>query len=1000
MSHAKKILRDTYDIDASELTELPSERDQNFLVTTPRERLVLKIANVSESREILEFQNEALQHVADRDPDLPIPRLRTTRAGGAIADLESGHLCRLLSYLDAKPLAKTKPHSTQLLRSLGRALARLDVALEGFSHKAQGRYLYWDSKHAVKTIGDGIELIADDDRQQVADILAAFESDVAPRLDTLPAGVIHNDGNDYNILVDLKGGGEIAGVVDFGDMVSSALVFELANAAAYCMLDKSEPIGVAVDVVTGYHEVRPLTDDELAVLFPSIRIRLAMSVAVAARQTKDEPDKDYLRVSQASAWKLIAQLANECPRFAHYRFRDVCGRTPHPRGDAIAEWLGQQQSTVLPLELDETSVHSLDLSVGSTELGGLDVLDDVERFTAHVFGTIKTAGATVGIGRYNEARSLYTSEAFQPKKGESFNPRTVHVGLDLFVEAGTPLRAPLKGIVHSFQVNDAPLDYGPTMILEHATEEGDRFWTLYGHLSTRSLEGLNVGKVFEQGDVVATVGDYPVNGNWPPHVHFQIILDMLDKEGDFPGVVPPSVRSLWLGLCPDPSRLAGVASTEQVEVEVVPEHASERIRTQRKDHLSGTLSLSYSEPLHLVRGYRSFLYDTEARPYLDMVNNVCHVGHCHPRVVRAAREQLAVLNTNTRYLHRNIVDYAERLTAKLPDPLEVCFFVNSGSEANDLALRLARIHTGRNDTLVLDGAYHGNLSSLIEISPYKFDGHGGRGAPPHVHKLPMPDGYRGKFRASDPDYDAKYIKDVQQAVERPIDPIGTFIAESILSCGGQIVLPPRYLEEVYRIVRGAGGVCIADEVQVGFGRVGSHFWAFETQNAVPDIVTMGKPIGNGHPLAAVVTTRDIAESFQTGMEYFNTFGGNPVSCAIGLAVLDVIENEGLQENAAAMGEYLLNGLRVLKTQHPIIGDVRGRGLFLGFELVKDERLTPAAEQATYLVNRMKEEGVLNSTDGPLENVIKLKPPLVFTKSNAEFFLDELSAVLMEDPLQI
>ena len=1005
---AKKILRDTYDVDARELTELPSERDQNFLVTTPRERLILKIANASESREILGFQNEALQHVAERDPELPIPRLRKTRTGGAIADLESGHQCRLLNYLNGKPLAKTKPHSPRLLRSLGRFMARLDVALEGFSHKAQDRYLYWDSKHAVNTIGDGIELIADDDRQQVADILAAFESDVAPRLDTLPAGIIHNDGNDYNILVDLvdlddlddlKRGGEITGVVDFGDLVSSALVFELANTAAYCMLDKSEPIRVAVDVVTGYHEVRPLTDDELAVLFASIRIRLAMSVAVAARQTKDEPDKDYLRVSQASMWKLIAQLASECPRFAHYRFRDACGRTLHPRGDAIAEWLEKKQSTVLPFELDETSVHSLDLSVGSTELGGLDVLDDVERFTAHVFGKIKAAGATVGIGLYNEARPLYTSEAFQPKQGERYEARTVHVGLDLFVEAGTPLRTPLKGIVHSFRVNDAPLDYGPTIILEHATDEGDHFWTLYGHLSTRSLEGLSVGKVFDQGEVVATVGDYPVNGNWPPHLHFQIILDMLDKEGDFPGVVPPSERSLWLGLCPDPSRLAGVASTAGVE----PEQASKRIRAQRKARLSGTLSLSYREPLHIVRGYRSFLYDTEARPYLDMVNNVCHVGHCHARVVRAAEKQLAVLNTNTRYLHPNIVDYAERLTAKLPDPLEVCFFVNSGSEANDLALRLARIHTGRNDILVLDGAYHGNLSSLIEISPYKFDGRGGRGAPPHVHKLPMPDGYRGKFRSSEPDYGSKYVAHARETIERLAAdnrPIGPFIAESILSCGGQIVLPPRYLEEVYRIVRGAGAVCIADEVQVGFGRVGSHFWAFETQNAVPDIVTLGKPIGNGHPLAAVVTTRAIAESFQTGMEYFNTFGGNPVSCAIGLAVLDVVESEGLQENAAAMGEYLLNGLRMLKTEHPIIGDVRGRGLFLGFELVKDERLTPAAEEATYLVNRMKEEGVLNATDGPLENVIKIKPPLVFTKSNAEFFLDKLAAVLTEDPLQI
>jgi 4-aminobutyrate aminotransferase-like enzyme len=472
---------------------------------------------------------------------------------------------------------------------------------------------------------------------------------------------------------------------------------------------------------------------------------------------------------------------------------------------------------------------------------------------------------------------------------------------------------------------------------------------------------------------------------------------MLDAEGDFPGVVAASERSLWLGLCPDPSRLAGLAGVSGTRVET-PAGAGASIRSKRHEHLSEALSLAYREPLHIVRGWKSFLYDAEARPYLDMVNNVCHVGHCHPRVVRAAREQLAVLNTNTRYLHENIVAFAERLTATLPDPLEVCFFVNSGSEANDLALRLARLHTGRLHTLVLDGAYHGNLSSLIDISPYKFDGKGGRGAPPYVHKLAMPDGYRGKFRAADPSYGSKYIAEARAVLEQ--HPIGTFIAESILSCGGQIVLPPHYLRDMYRIVRDAGGVCIADEVQVGFGRVGSHFWAFETHDAVPDIVTMGKPIGNGHPLAAVVTTRAIAESFQTGMEYFNTFGGNPVSCAIGLAVLDVIEDEGLQENAAAMGELLLHGLRELQAEHPIIGDVRGRGLFLGFELVRDDELTPAAERASYLVNRMKEEGVLTSTDGPLENVIKLKPPIVFSKSNADYFLEKLATVLTEDFLQL
>ncbi len=1000
---AKAILHDIYDVKARELRELPSERDQNFLITTASEQLVLKIANASESREILDFQNQALAHVAARDPDLLVPRLRKTPGGETVSELSGGNLSRLLSYLDGKPLAKIRPHSPQLLRALGRFMGRLDVALEDFSHKGQDRYLYWDSKHAAKTIRDGIELIADDaGKQQVNNILAIYESDVVPQLESLPSGVIHNDGNDYNVLVQ---DGEIAGLLDFGDMVASSLVFEVANTAAYAMLDKSEPLTVAAAVVAGYNDARPLTEDELGVLYPLIQTRLAMSVSVAAWQTRDEPDKEYLNVSQAAVWKLLAQLASECPRLAHYRFRDACGHAAYPRAHAIVDWIERNPSSVLPFELNETSVHTLDLSVGSLELGGLDVLDDVERFTAHVFEKMKSAGATVGMGRYNEPRPLYTSEAFQPKPGESFETRALHVGTDLFVPAGTSLRAPLKGIVHSFQNNDAPLDYGPTIILEHTTDDGDRFWTLYGHLSTRSLEGLSVGKPFEQGEVLATVGDYPINGNWPPHLHFQIILDMLDMEGDFPGVVAPSERSLWLGLCPEPYRLAGLVGLPGREATVPDDthEQSESIRSERKEHLSATLSLSYRNPLHIVRGYRSFLYDSDARRYLDMVNNVCHVGHCHPRVVRAANAQMAVLNTNTRYLHRNIVDYAERLTAKLPDSLEVCFFVNSGSEANDLALRLARIHTGRTDTLVLDGAYHGNLSSLIEISPYKFDGRGGRGAPPHVHKLPMPDGFRGKFRSSDPGYGSKYVADARETIEKLAAenrPIGAFIAESILSCGGQIVLPPQYLRDMYRVVHDAGGVCIADEVQVGFGRVGSHFWAFETQDAVPDIVTMGKPIGNGHPLAAVVTTRAIAESFQTGMEYFNTFGGNPVSCAIGLAVLDVIEDEKLQNNAAELGEYLMNGLRVLKNQHPIVGDVRGRGLFLGFELVKDGDLTPAAEQATYLVNRMREEGVLNSTDGPLENVIKLKPPIVFTKSNADFFLDKLSNILTEDPLQI
>jgi 4-aminobutyrate aminotransferase-like enzyme len=300
---------------------------------------------------------------------------------------------------------------------------------------------------------------------------------------------------------------------------------------------------------------------------------------------------------------------------------------------------------------------------------------------------------------------------------------------------------------------------------------------------------------------------------------------------------------------------------------------------------------------------------------------------------------------------------------------------------------------------VLDAAYHGNTTALVEISPYKFDGPGGPGTPPYVHKVPMPDVYRGEYKGSDPEAGAKYARHVEETIrqEQQGKNIAAFIGESLLGCGGQIVLPDGYLKEVYRHVRGAGGVCIADEVQVGFGRVGTHFWGFETQGVVPDIVTMGKPIGNGHPLAAVVTTPEVAASFDNGMEYFNTFGGNPVSCAIGLAVLDVIADEGLQARALRVGEHLLAGLQGLMAKHPIIGDVRGLGLFVGVELVLDRgTLAPAAAQATYVVNRLRERGILMSTDGPLHNVLKIKPPLAFSEASADFLVATLDEILAED----
>ena len=420
--------------------------------------------------------------------------------------------------------------------------------------------------------------------------------------------------------------------------------------------------------------------------------------------------------------------------------------------------------------------------------------------------------------------------------------------------------------------------------------------------------------------------------------------------------------------------------------------SDEDIQSSRQQHLSPNLSVAYRKPLHIVRGHMQYLYDADGREYLDAVNNVAHVGHCHPRVVEAGQRQMAVLNTNTRYLHGLIVTYAERLCATLPAPLSVCFFVNSGSEAGDLALRLARTHTGSRAMVVIDGAYHGNSSELVRISPYKYDGPGGAGQPPFVRKVATPDVYRGRKGGG-----------VHEAIDdltrtgctRP-----SFIAESLLGSCGQFVLPDGFLQEAYAHTRAAGGVCIADEVQAGFGRVGTHFWGFETQGVIPDIVVMGKPMGNGHPVGAVVTTPEIAASFNNGMEYFSTFGGNPVSCAIGLAVLDVIRDEGLQAHALRVGERLRQGFRELAERHQLIGDVRGLGLFVGLELVRDRRtLAPAPQETAYICNRLAELGILVSVDGPLRNVLKIKPPLVFSEADTTTFVQALDHILVEDLAQ-
>ena len=920
---AERIARERFGIEAR-ATPLAGEIDLNFALDGAAGRHVLKLYAPGTDPEALALQDAALALLAG-DPAVP-PLHRPARA------VEGGRLARVLGWLPGTPWAERGEHPPAALASLGRAVARVDRALAGFDHPALPGRLRWNMLAAGELAGDA--------SGEAAAVLERFATAVLPRLRELPAQAIHNDANEHNVLV--GDDGEVRGLIDFGDLCLAPRVCGLAVACAYAAAALPVPERQLAPLVAGYHEVAPLAPGELALLPDLIRTRLAMSVAMAVRQRREQPDNDYLLISQEAVPALLRRLGPVASELELLRLRAACGYEAVPHARAVRGFVATADAgPVCEPPLRDAPV--LEWSAGAPGAG-------------------EPPAATPALGRYLEHRAVYDSDAFAGElPGER---RTLHLGVDVFLDAGEPILAPLDGVVRDSAHRPAARDFGGVVLLDHRTASGETFHTLYGHLAP---ELPPPGTRIARGDRIGRVGSEEVNGGWAPHLHLQLLSTDLGAGCGVHGVGTLAERDLWESVSPDPNLLLGIPGGVRAE----PSRASADVRAARRTSLSGALSLAYAEPLRIVRGEGAHLYDEHGTAYLDLVNNVCHVGHAHPRVVRAASEQMARMNTNTRYLHDLLVTYARRLAATLPDPLSVVFLVNSGSEANDLALRLARAHTGRRDVLVLDHAYHGNLSSLIEISPYKFAGPGGTGRPEHVHVCALP------RSAADAD-------DVRRAAEGAAP--AAFIAESLPGVAGQIVLPDGYLGAAYAHARAAGAVCIADEVQVGFGRVGSAFWGFELGGVVPDVVTLGKPIGNGHPIGAVVTTPEIARSFETGMEYFNTFGGNPVSCAAALAVLDVIADERLQAHAARLGARIMDGLRELARRHPQVRDVRGAGLFIGVEL--DSAATAAA-----VVERALRDRVLLSTDGPERNVIKLKPPMVVGDADAERLLRVLDAAL-------
>ncbi len=712
---AERTGRELYGLIA-QAVELPSERDRNFFLRVNEDQqYVLKVANPGASRAVVECQNAVMRQLHQHRVPCPLPV--PTRDGQEIAEVEGQdgrrYLVRLVTYLPGTVLAAVKPHTPGLLQKVGALFARMDRALRSLSCPGLARELDWDLARAPEVIAKYMGDIPDPTDRALVEFYLSELRRVAHRLEQMRRSLIHNDGNNYNILVGPPAWErDVVGVLDFGDMVYSYMVGEVAVAAAYAMLGKDDPLAAAAAVACGYHQVLPLHDEELEVLYPLCCIRLCLSVCMAAHQKKAAPDNDYLAISEQQAWQTLCLLRQVSARLAYYRLREACGLEPCPRGAAVASWMGQHRHELGPViapELLRTPLL-LDLSVGGADAGSPQQWADVSALTKTLRAKIEEAGAKVGIGRYDEARPFYTSPLFTGNE-----PRTVHLGIDLFLPPGAQVLAPLGGVVESVQENSGALNYGPTVILRHpACGDRPELFTLYGHLSREVLATLRPGTTVRQGQAFAAVGTSEENGGWPPHLHVQVIADLLGHVGDFPGVAAPSQRRVWTSICPDPAPLLGSPNLAAIKASGL---ATQELLARRRQFFSPVLSVAYRQPLHIVRGYRQYLYDDQGRQYLDAVNNVPTVGYCHPRVVEAASRQMAMVATNTRYLHEALVRYAGRLTATLPEPLRICFFVCSGSEANELALRLARAFTGGKETIVLDGAYHGNTTSLIDISP-------------------------------------------------------------------------------------------------------------------------------------------------------------------------------------------------------------------------------------------------------------------------------------------
>ena len=948
-AQAEDILATHYGLRAR-ATSLGSQQDKNFVVTVDGEIVgVLKIANPAFNATEIEAQDLAAEKIAEAEPLLrtavPLPNLAGQKCTALTGLVDGTAYVRLLRFLPGGTLLDWGYLSPNAVAGLGEVAGRVSRALEGFRHPGLDRVLQWDLRYGTAVVTELISYVTDPLHRARVDAAATEAwSQIAPIVDELPRQAVHLDLTDANVVVARRvdSSAHPDGVIDFGDLTNSWAVSELAITASSVLGHAgSEPTSI-LPAVRAFHAIRPLTTAEVDALWPLLVLRTAVLIVSGAQQARLDPDNPYLARQSGGEWRMFEQATSVPIDVMTEVIKADLGLAARP--DPVAGSL---------IDVDPTSVVTLDLATTS------DVYDSAFEND----GSLK-AGVEDGLARAaaQDGARLVVTQYGQPRlsrtrKLSQERPDVVATGISIWPAAPIRLVAPWDGEVADDGVTLRGVDFELTLSGVHAVASG----------SVSAGEPL----ADAPADAWVEVGVRPVGAPAAP---------LLTRSELAPG---------WLALTRDPRPLLGLPG-------VAEPHTGDLL-SRRDASFAPVQEFYYRKPPQIERGKRHYLMSTAGRTYLDMVNNVTVLGHAHPRIADTAARQLRKLNTNSRFNYAAVVEFSERLAAMLPDPLDTVFLVNSGSEASDLAIRLATAMTGRRDVVAVREAYHGWTYGTDAVSTSTADNPNALATRPDwVHTVESPNSFRGKYRGAEAvQYAREAVEQISQLVADGRPP-AAFICESVYGNAGGMALPDGYLQRVYAAVRSAGGLAISDEVQVGYGRLGEWFWGFMQQTAVPDIVSVAKSTGNGYPLGAVITSRAVADGFRSQGYFFSSTGGSPLSCAIGMTVLDVLRDERLQENAARVGAHLKARLQALQHKHPIIGTVHGIGLYLGVEMVRDaETLEPAPEETSAICDRMLELGVVIQPTGDHMNILKTKPPLCIDLEAADFYVDTLDRVLTE-----